>query len=109
MAEPGAALWTVVVGPWYLNFLGELRLPMDPFRAIGNAVRIWNPQPGIPSHHLVSQLVRADIEATPPLGIGNEAGDGHRPFHQRRECGIHRDVFPVAGLFATDRLVLVNT
>ena len=84
VAEPGAALWTVVVGPGRPHFLGEPRLPMDSFWAIGNAVRIRNPQTGMPGHHLVGQLVSADIEATPALGIGDEAGDGHRPFHQCR-------------------------
>src|SRR5262249_62012127 len=100
MAEPGAALWTVVVGPGRPHFLGEPWLPVDPFRAIGNAVRIRNPQSGMSRHHLVGQLVGADIEAAPALGIGNEASDGHWSFHQRRGCGTHRDILPVRWLLS---------
>src|SRR5262249_37841912 len=68
VAAPGAALWTVVVRSGRPHFPGEPRLPVDPFRAIGNAVGIWNPQPGMPADHLVDQLVSANIEATPVVG-----------------------------------------
>src|SRR5262245_17920989 len=50
----------------------------------------------------------ADIEATPALGIGDEAGDGHWPFYQRRQGRADGDIVPVARLFATDRLVFVQ-
>src|SRR5262249_7573889 len=53
-------------------------------------------------------LMGADIEATPALGIGDEARDSHWPFHQRRQWRADGDILPVTRLFATDRLVFVQ-
>src|SRR5712691_9076113 len=81
---------------------------MDTLWTVGNAVLIRDPQTGMPVDHLVGELMGADVEATPALGIGDEARDSHWPFYQRRQWGANGDILPVARLFATDRLVLVQ-
>src|SRR5215470_16793781 len=81
---------------------------MDTLWTIGNAVPIRDSQTGMSVDHLVGELMSADVEATPALGIGDEAGDSHWPFYQRRQWRADADIVPVAWLFATDRLVLVQ-
>src|SRR4029434_4295007 len=81
---------------------------MDTLWTIGNAVPIRDSQTGMSVDHLVGELMGADIEATPALSIGDEACDSHGPFHQRRQGRADGDIVPVAWLFATDRLVLVQ-
>src|SRR5215475_13337035 len=81
---------------------------MDPLWTVGNAIRIRDPQTRMSVDHLVSELMGTDVEATPALGIGDEARDSHWPFHQRRQWRANGDILPIARLFATDRLVLVQ-
>src|SRR5262249_60603859 len=82
---------------------------MDTLWTIGNAIRIRDPQTRMSVNHLVGELMGADVEAAPALGIGDEARDSHWPFHQRRQGRADSDILPVAWLFATERLVLVQS
>src|SRR5262249_35427063 len=81
---------------------------MDTLCTVGNAVRIRDPQTAMPLDHLIGELMGADVAATPVLSKGDEAGDRHWRFHQRRQWRADGDILPVARLFATDRLVFVQ-
>ena len=70
--------------------------------------RLGMPRPGCSCELLPRQLVGADVEAAPALGVGDEAGDRHRPLHHDRQLVAFGDVLPVARLGAADLLLGVE-
>jgi len=65
-----------------------IRLPMDTFRAIGNAVRVRDPQTGIPVDHLVGQLIQlfpSPFPATVTMSI-RDCGTGDKKARHLLAC-----------------------
>src|SRR5215204_1182371 len=71
VGEPGAALGAVVVGAGCADLEGELFFPMDALRTVGNAEAVGDAEAGMGVLQLRSELVGADVEAAPTLGVGD--------------------------------------
>ena len=79
--HPGTPFWAVVIGSGSAYFGSKLIFPMNPFRAIWNIKSIWNAQSLMFTNLFPSELIRPNIESSPPLGIGDKSRHGHWPFY----------------------------
>src|SRR5260370_15144367 len=94
--EPGTALRAVIVGAGRADFAGELLFPVHALGTVRDAEAILDADAGMGVDQLPGQLVGADIEAAPALGIGDEAGHRHRALQHHRQRLAFDNVLPVA-------------
>ena len=104
MGQPRSALGAVVVGARCADLVGELLFPVHALGAVGNAEAVLDAEAGMGVLQLPGELVGADVETAPALGVSDEAGHGHRPLHHGRQRLAFLHVFPVARLGAADLL-----
>src|SRR4029453_15594166 len=71
VGEPRAALGAVVVGAGRADLEGELLFPAHALGAIGNAEAVGDAEARMGVLQLPGELVGADIEAAPALGVGD--------------------------------------
>src|SRR5947207_1251740 len=108
MREPRAALGAVVIRAGRAHHRRELLLPVHALGTIRNLEPVLDAEPGMTIDLLPRKLVRADVEAAPPLRICDEAGDRHRPLRHRREALPLAHVTPAARQRAADFLVRIE-
>ena len=92
VGQPGAALGAVVVGAGRADLERELLFPVHALGTIGNAEAVLDAEAGMGVLQLPGELVGADVEAAPALGVGDEAGDRHRALHHARQRLAFGDV-----------------
>ena len=97
VGHPRTPLGPIVVGTGRADSGGELVLPMDAFRTIGNVEPVRNAKPRVGVDLFPGQLVGPDIEPAPALGIGNEAGHSHGPLDHGRQFVADGQVLDACG------------
>src|SRR3990167_6973540 len=108
MRQPGAALWTIVIGTRCAHFQCKRLIPMNTLRTIRHIETVLDTQARMRLLHFPRELVGANIQTTPALRIADETGYGHRTFHQGRQLFAFLDVFPVTRSRATDFFLRVQ-
>ena len=108
VGQPRAALRAVIVGAGRADFEGELLFPVHALGAVRNAEAIRDAEAGMGVDQLPGELVGADVEAAPALGVADEAGHRHRALEHRRQRLAFGHVLPVARRGAADLLVAIE-
>src|SRR6516225_47098 len=108
MGQPGVSLRTVVIGARRAHLQGEVLLPVNALGYVGNTETVGDADARMRVDQLPCELIGADVQAPPPLRIGDKAGDRHRALEHHRKLFAFVDVLPIAWRRAADRLVAIK-